>query len=218
MAGSRREVVPPLLFVVSGPSGSGKGEAIRILTEQLDLARTTTYTTRPARPGEVDGRNYWFLSLERFWALESEGRFLEYNQTYGSHIYASPAELRAFGDSTPDAVVELDPDGYQLVRRFSARRVIGLFLLPPSIDTLMARINERSPEADLDERMEVARRQLAQAWNYDQLLVNESLGELEDDLRACVETYRSHQRATRHLLSSLAELRRHRAMGGVASA
>lgn len=177
-----------LLFIISGPSGSGKGEALSLLVDTYpDMIHTPTFATREARPGEVDGVDYNFVSVERFKALLERGEILEYSQPYLDNFYGSPLILR---DGTPGKhfVVELDPYGFISLKRKSRLKVVGIFLLPPSLEELRDRIQKRNKEANLANRMAVMKSQIQMAGIYDYLLVNHDLDRFRADLRAVVDT------------------------------
>src|SRR5258708_5573482 len=115
----------PLLFVVSGPSGSGKGTATRWLVANGPLERITTYTTRRRRPTEVDGVDYHFVDEDELHHRHEQGLIFEYTRTYSDSLYGSPAAMLDAADPRP-LVVELDPAGFVRTRAASARRVVGI--------------------------------------------------------------------------------------------
>lgn len=164
-----------LLFVVSGPSGSGKESVIRGVLDRVDqLSRVTTYTTRDMRPGESEGQPYHFVRPDEFERLLAEGVLFESEAVYGSHRYGSPRT--AIDEAGPeDLIIELDPNGYRRLREARPGPTIGMFLVVPDPDTLRARITARYPEADLDRRLAMAREQIGEAAAYDYVLVNDRL-------------------------------------------
>ena len=198
----------PLLVVVSGPSGSGKGEALRVFAAE-GFQRVVTTTTRSPRPGEEEGVDYHFVNDEEFRRRYAEDEFLEYNRTYQQYVYASPAEVLEAGPSTPDQVMELDPEGYFYVRANARRRVVGVFTLPPSIPELDRRIaaRARGEEDHADRRLAVARKQIIHAWQYDIVITNTDLGRFREDVRAAARTLRAHQAALSDLGSLVATIR-----------
>ncbi len=178
---------PPILFVITGPSGSGKGTVIRHLLETYeDLEQVVTYTTRCPREGEVDGVHYRFIDEEVFQRLRREGEIFEYERVYDDYYYASPANVLHRGI---DRIIEVDYKGH---RKFRAHyeNTVSIFLLPPSLDTLAARIRRRSPEDNMEARLENAREQIHHAGEYDYLLVNDVLETTLARARAIVTTER----------------------------
>jgi len=167
-----------ILFIVSGPSGSGKETIItRLLARVPALTRISTYATRPMRPGEKEGRPYHFVSESEFDRLLDSGEIFESETVYGSYRYGSPRSVLS-GTGDGDNIMEMDPNGYRRLRKTRSGPTIGIFLLPPSLEALSRRIQGRNHEADVETRLEIARRQIREAGDYEYLLMN-------DDLERC---------------------------------
>lgn len=167
----------PILFIITGPSGVGKGTVMRSLLNRVErLSKVVTYTTRPPRDAERDGFDYHFVPVPDFLELVRQGRLYEYEQVYRDHYYGSPVDLFVAGH---DALMELDYKGH---RKYRSRHsdVVSVFLLPPSLDELERRIVARSKVQNLPNRISNAGVQLRHAGEYDYLVVN-------DDLEACTE-------------------------------
>jgi len=196
----------PVLFIVSGPSGAGKGTALSFLAEEFGLKRLTTYTTRPRRPEEEDGRDYIFVSEEQFFEKVRQGIIYEYTRTYRHDLYGSPAELIRDTSSSDHAIVELDPLRFFRIRAVSRRRVVGIFVAPPSYDVQEKRIMERYPEGDVFERMHISMQQLNSSWSYDYFVVNDSVEAFRQDLRAVVHAELLRASGARRLLASRTSL------------
>lgn len=172
----------PLLFVISGPSGSGKGTALKVVGEEFPkLVRAATFTTRSPRPGEVPGRDYEFLSQADFDAKIAGGEIFEFTQPYRDYQYGSPTTLLR-ADADHDLLVELDFRGMLRVRALSARRVVSIFLVPPQNEVLAQRIGARHPETNLEARMASNVEQSETAWSYDYVLVNAEVEQFRRDL------------------------------------
>jgi len=186
----------PLLIVICGPSGSGKGEALKFFTES-GVDKVVTYTTRKPRPGEENGLHYNFITEEQFHRLDEQGKFLEYNRTYYRDIYASPIEVLSFSETTVNQVMELDPEGYFFTKSNSLRKVIGLFILPPNIEELRTRINLRSKNSseELERRIALAKKQVMNAWMYDYILINNDIEDFHTQLRSLLDVLLGQQDA-----------------------
>jgi guanylate kinase len=166
-----------LLIVISGPSGVGKDTVIKRLLE-LDpkLRYSVSYTTRPPRPGELDGVDYRFVNKEEFERLIREDALLEYAR-YDGHLYGTPIvpldQARAAGY---DIVLKIDVQGAEQVRR-RAPDALRIFLAPPNMDELLRRRTERHSESPRDQtaRQRIALDEMALAPNFDQVVVNDDL-------------------------------------------
>jgi len=195
----------PLLFVISGPSGSGKGTAMRWLTENTELNRVTTYTTRDPRPTEVDGRDYHFVAEEEFHRLHEKGTIFEYTRTYAASLYGSPSVMLDAVETRP-LVVELDPAGFVRTRAASTRRVVGIFITTLSEDELRRRIQERGQGAEVAQRLKIRTDQLTWAWSYDYVLLNDELERFQADLNTVVRGELLRTSGARRLLDLRKEI------------
>ncbi|MDA8199700.1 MAG: guanylate kinase [Thermaerobacter sp.] len=167
----------PILFILTGPSGVGKGSVMRRLLDRVErLSKVVTFTTRPPRDAERDGFDYHFVPVPAFLDMVHQGQLYEYEQVYRDHYYGSPLHLFVPGH---DALVELDYKGHRKYRSRHAD-VVSIFLLPPSLDELERRIVARSQVQNLPNRISNATVQLRHAGEYDYVVVN-------DDLPACVD-------------------------------
>jgi guanylate kinase len=161
-----------ILFVLSGPSGSGKETVIGAMVKKLPgLERVVTYTSRAPRRGEVPGRHYHFVSASDFEALLARGELFESESVYGSSRYGSP-RVAVTGTASGDLIMELDPNGFLRMRTARTQPTVGIFLLVASAGELRKRIVARSTESDLERRLAIAREQLDRAPAYDYLVVN----------------------------------------------
>jgi len=195
----------PVLFVISGPSGSGKGTAMRWLTGNADLYRVTTYTTRPPRETEVSGLDYHFVGDDEFHRLHEQGSIFEYTRTYSDSLYGSPTLLLDSTDPRP-FVVELDPAGFVRTRAASTRRVVGIFITTVSEDELRQRIQERGQGGELVQRLRIRVDQLTWAWSYDYVLLNDDLDTFHADLETVVRSELLRTSGARRLLKLRKEI------------
>jgi guanylate kinase len=196
------------IFVVSGPSGSGKETAIHYLMAKHGVERVVTLTTRKLRKGEVSGQQYEFVDNAEFVRRGINGDLLEFNRTYGSHAYASPSSLLSEDGAPAECVLEMDPQGYVELKERSNRRVAGIFLVPPSLQTLRERITARSAVADLDARLRVASGQFVYSSLYEYRILNDNLNDLHAMLDAIILTERMQSLAGVAVRTMLDEARR----------
>ena len=188
----------PKLFVVTGPSGAGKGTLIKALLERWpDLEVAISATTRPRRVGEVEGRDYYFLSEQEFLRRADAGEFLEHveyvsSQRYGT-LYSEVERIRSEGRS---CVLELETEGARAVRDTIPESVV-VFVAPPSFAELERRLRERATESagEIEERLEVARRQLEERDDFHYVVVNDDVQRAARELEEIVRRELARQPA-----------------------
>lgn len=162
----------PLLFIVTGPSGSGKGTLISAIDQAFpELRHIATFTTRGKRPSETDGRDYNFIARQDFLDKIDDGEIFEHTRTYKDDYYGSP---RILLQATPQAplLVELDYKGMHRLRAASLRQVVSIFVMPPSREVAAERIRQRHREDNMDSRLKNYDEQIQHAWAYDYVLWN----------------------------------------------
>ena len=184
---------PPLLAVISGPSGVGKDALLSALLAGDDFARPVTMTTRPPRPGEVDGVHYLFADTEAFEAAIRSGELVEHAAVHG-RLYGTPrAQLRAALGSGRDVLLQVDVQGALAIREAIAGARL-LFIAPESLDQIEQRLHERGTEpAELARRLASARAELEQQAAFDAVIVNVE-GDL-DGTAAHVRAWVARERA-----------------------
>src|SRR5690606_30802295 len=172
-----------LLFVVSAPSGTGETTVVDCLMERSrGLSRSRSFTSRPARPGEVDGVDYNFVSRPTFEAMIREGRFLEWADIFGNLYGTGRETTEAALAAGLDLVLVIDVQGARQVRERLADRAVEVFVLPPSFEVLAARLRGRNKDSEdaIRERLATARREVDAVEEYDYVVIN-------DELDRCVE-------------------------------
>ena len=180
---------PPPVLVVTGPSGAGKGTLIAALLERVpELATTVSATTRARRPGEEDGREYHFLGEDEFAARVRSGAFLE-EVTYvsGQRYGTLRAELDRVARAGKVPVLELETEGALRVKR-EVPGAVTVFVSAP-VEELERRLRERDTESagEIGERIELARRQLTQAHEFDFVVENDDLMRATGELVGLVQ-------------------------------
>lgn len=164
------------LIVISGPSGTGKGTIVRRLLQNRNAELSVSCTTRAPRDGEVDGKDYHFLTPELFEHMEAEGGFLESAEVFG-HRYGTPrANIERTLAEGRDVLLEIDVQGaMQIKERFP--EAVLVFIKPPSEEELRRRLTSRGTETEeqIRERLGKAQAEIAQADNYDYVVVNDDL-------------------------------------------
>ena len=184
-----------LLFVISGPSGVGKGTICKKLLERRkELKLSVSVTTRAPRPGEIEGVNYFFRSEEQFQDMIERDEFLEYMCVFGKNHYGTPkayvAEQRAQGN---DVILEIDVNGALNVKKRCPDAVM-IFIAPPSMETLKKRLVGRGTETEeaVERRFAEAVKERAAAGEYDYIVVNDSLDKAVNDTESILVSERLH--------------------------
>ena len=186
----------PLLVVISGPSGVGKDAVLaRLRATQPEMFFAVTATTRPRRPGEVDGHDYIFVTPGRFHQLREKGELLEHAEVYG-RLYGVPkAPLRQALADGKDAVVKVDVQGAATIKKMAPDAFL-IFLAAPSMEELERRLTTRKTESpeQMSLRIETAREEMKQSEWFDAVVVNEtdSLAKTVDQIVAVIRKQRTH--------------------------
>lgn len=165
----------PLIIVVSGPSGSGKGTLCKMLQRAMpDLVLSISVTTRPPRSGEVNGVDYFFVSTEEFKKMLQDGELIEWAEVY-ENCYGTP---RSFLESNlkagKDVLLELDIQGAQNIKKIYPQAIL-IFIKPPSLEELGERIIKRGTDSEetIRKRMSFAQKEIQASENYDYVIVND---------------------------------------------
>lgn len=195
-----------LLIILSAPSGTGKTTLVGRLAERVpDLVRSRSYTSRAARPGEVDGVDYHFVAPARFRDMIAAGVFLEWADVFGRLYGTSAADAERHRAAGRDVVLVIDVQGARQVRR-QARDAVSVFVLPPSFRVLEERLRGREPGGGvaLERRLRTACRELESIDEYDYVVVNDEVDACVDRLRHVVLAERSRTGAMRGAVRSIA--------------
>ncbi len=181
-----------LLFVVSGPSGAGKGTICRELIEKIDIELSVSMTTRKPRPGEIEGKNYYFVTEEEFINTIENNGFLEYAKVYGNY-YGTPKDIVLKKlEEDRDVVLEIDIQGALRIRE-SYPKGVFIFILPPSMSELRKRITGRGSEteADINLRLGETFKEVSYIDKYNYCVINGEINEAVNRVAAIIKAEHS---------------------------
>lgn len=204
-APSKRQ--PGLLMVISAPSGAGKTSICRQILRMFPNVRfSVSCTTRPPRPGEVNGRDYEFISEAEFRERLARGEFIEWVENFGQLYGTSRKTMDAFLDQGFDLILDIEPRGAKAIRQHYPQAIF-IFILPPSISELKSRLSRRGESHDvMERRLKTSLDEIREALWYEYIIFNEKLEEAVDQFRAVYIAERSRrERVTDRIESFLKE-------------
>ena len=185
-----------LLFVVSAPSGAGKTSLCRAITDSLEgLTHSISYATRKPRPGETDGRDYYFVSQERFQEMIKAGDFAEWAEVHSNLYGTSRRVLDDMIAKGIDVILDIDTQGAKQIKsKYDA--AVFIFIMPPSLDILEERLRNRKSdhEDEIKKRMRRAREEIRDYALYDYIVVNRDFDRALAELRSIVMAERCRTR------------------------
>lgn len=198
-----------ILYTVSAPSGAGKTSLVKALLDQCPaLTVSVSHTTRPQRPGEIDGVNYHFIDRSTFIDMTDRGEFLEQAEVFGNLYGTSQRWVEETLKNGRNVILEIDWQGAQQIRRLMPDS-IGIFILPPSVEALLQRLNGRGQDDStvIEKRMAQARDEITHYSEADYLVVNDTFDKALADLAAIIRAQPLQLKNQRdHLHGLLSEL------------
>ncbi|TVR74161.1 MAG: guanylate kinase [Marinilabiliales bacterium] len=181
------------LVIISAPSGSGKTTLVRyLLNRKLPLAFSVSACSRPERPHETEGKDYYFLSAAQFREKIDKGEFVEWEEVYQDHFYGTlKSEIRRIWNMGMHVVFDVDVVGGLNIKRQFGDRALAVFIMPPSVAELERRLVKRSTESpeNLARRIEKAGAEMKRAAEFDVIIVNEVLDTAKKELYETVSRF-----------------------------
>ena len=180
------------LYAIVAPSGAGKSSLVHALLErEPDIGLSISYTTRAPRPGEVSGREYFFVTREEFAAMVKRGDFLEHAEVYGNFYGTSRTWIEKTRAEGSDVLLEIDWQGARSVKKLF-RDMTYIYILPPSIEVLRERLVKRGKDSTevIERRLAAAREDLKHVHEADYVIINEDFSVALTDLQSVVRALR----------------------------
>jgi guanylate kinase len=200
-----------LMFVLSSPSGAGKTTLSRLLIERVEgLSLSVSATTRPMRPGEVDGRDYEFVDDATFAAMVKHNDLLEWAVVFDNRYGTPRAPVYAALARGRDVLFDIDWQGTQQLREMARADVVSVFILPPSAADLEQRLQTRAQDADniIRERMGRAAYELSHWAEYDYIVINRNIDEAFAEVQSILKAERLKRERRTGLTAFVRELQR----------
>lgn len=193
-----------ILYIISAPSGAGKTTLCKEVIDIFpDLRHSVSYTTRPPRPGELHGRDYYFVSMEEFERMVSAGEFAEWAEVHGNLYGTALATLKEASEQGIDVILDIDCQG---ARQLRARHEGGvfIFILPPSYAELRRRLDSRNSDSSevIERRIEGAALEIRESRWYDYIIVNDLFSKALEEFRSVIVAERCR---TERVLSAVSQ-------------
>ena len=199
-----------MLIVITGPSGCGKSSLASLMLEELDnVAFSVSYPTRPKRDMETEGKDYHFVSEEKFEKMIQEGMFVEWAVVHGNY-YGTPRNALETKAKEGDLLLDIDVQGASQLRE-KVDRAVFVFILPPLFDDLRNRLEKRGQDREsiIQERLRMAKQEIKRYREFDYLFVNDDLAQAALELKSVILSQRcrreNREREILPILQSFAE-------------
>lgn len=193
------------VFIVTAPSGAGKTSLVHALVKAVpEAAISVSHTTRSPRPGEIADTHYHFVDVTQFEAMIERGEFLEHANVFGNYYGTSVRSVESLIAADREVILEIDWQGAEQIKR-KMPSAIGIFVLPPSLQTLKKRLDKRAQDAPevIARRLAEARAEIAHHESFDYLVVNDRFEVAVEDMVAIVRTARLRAPGQRKRLQPL---------------
>ncbi len=180
-----------ILFIISSPSGGGKGTLIKeVLQTVANIGYSVSFTTRGMRDGEENGRQYYFISREEFELRIIQNEFLEYAEVHGNYYGTSKKQVEEMTNRGLDVILEIDVQGAEIIR--TQVKSVSVFILPPSYEVLRQRLISRQTDSmsEISLRLENAKEEVERFVDFDYVIINDQLEKAVGDLRVAILTER----------------------------
>ena len=176
------------LFIIAAPSGCGKTSLVEALIKKTkNLCVSVSHTTRPPRPDEVNGINYYFVSINEFEEMIKNNAFVEHATVFDNHYGSSTKLIREKLDEGVDVILEIDWQGARQVKE-NMPNSVSIFILPPSKEALLGRLQQRAQDNDatINKRMSDAKNQMQHFNEFDYLIINDDFNSALNDLNLII--------------------------------
>jgi guanylate kinase len=197
-----------LLYIVSAPSGAGKTSLCKEVIDILpNLRHSVSYTTRPARPGEVDGVDYFFVSMEEFERMVEAAEFAEWAQVHGNKYGTAIKTLEDYRNNGVDVILDIDCQGARILKE-RYRGGVYIFILPPDFQELRRRLNFRNSETAeiIERRLKTAAEEIRESSWYDYIIINEVFTTAVEELKSVLTAERCRTERVLDVVSGLFDI------------
>ncbi len=194
-----------MLIVLSGPSGTGKDTVLReVVSKDRTLNLSVSSTTRPPREGEVDGKDYYFINEKEFLKMVKDGKFLEHAKYCGNYYGTPFNEVDDLLDEGKDVILEIEVNGGCQVKK-RCPEAVSIFIVPPSIGVLRQRILNRGIDNinNMEDRLEIAKKELKFASKYDYIVVNDNLEECVLNILSIINSERMKSSRINYIINEV---------------
>lgn len=176
-----------LIIVITGPSGSGKSTLLKCLPSE-EFYFSVSYTTRPPRKGEIDGKDYYFISKDSFLKMIQNNEFLEWVEVFGTYYGTAKSEIEKAFSQNKHLVLDIEVIGATRLKSYFGNSATFIFILPPSIEELKKRLRDRGTEDEiqLKERVKRSIEEIKFAGWFDYIIVNDNLEKAKNELFAII--------------------------------